>query len=90
MDDKWLEAIIADDDLGLLNIKQTSSAPTADEHLVNNFNAISEFVAKHGKPPSANFANPIEFSLFARLNGIKENAEHVEALKPHDRFGLLD
>ena len=41
----WLQDMIADDDLGLLNVKKKTSALTADEQLVSKFNEINYFVA---------------------------------------------
>lgn len=39
-DFSWLQDMIADDDLGLLNVKKKTSALTADEQLVSKFNEI--------------------------------------------------
>jgi len=89
MDYNWLQQIVDDDDLDLLKIKATSGKPTADKHLLNGFEGINDFVANYGKHPEANMANPIEFQLYSRLKGIKNNAEHTLALDQYDIYGLL-
>lgn len=87
--DNWLENMIADDDLGLLNVKKKNSAPTADEQLVSKFNEINEFYSKHGKEPEANMANISEYMLASRLKAIRENHEQYMALADYDEFNLL-
>lgn len=89
MDYNWLKQIVDDDDLGLLKLKVTSSKPTADEHLLNGFEGINNFVANYDRHPEANMANPIEFQLYSRLKGIKNNAEHKSALEQYDIHDLL-
>ncbi|PCH96396.1 MAG: hypothetical protein COB83_05785 [Gammaproteobacteria bacterium] len=89
MDYNWLQQIVDDDDLDLLKIKSTSGKPTADEHLLNGFEGINDFVANYGRHPEANMADIIEYQLFSRLDSIKNNAEHTLALEQYDIHGLL-
>jgi hypothetical protein len=89
MDSNWLQQIVNDDDLGLLKLKVTSQIPTADEHLLNGFIGINDFVSQHGKHPTANMANIIEYQLFSRLESIKKNIPHKLALEQYDIHGLL-
>jgi hypothetical protein len=89
MDYNWLKQIVDDDDLGLLKLKPASGKPTADEHLLNGFEGINDFVAKYGKHPEANIADPIELQLYSRLKGLKNNAEHKLALEQYDIHDLL-
>lgn len=48
----WLQDMIADDDLGLLNVKKKTCGLTADEQLVSKFNEINNFVTQHGRVPA--------------------------------------
>lgn len=89
MDYNWLKQIVDDDDLGLLKLKATSGKPTADEHLLNGFEGINDFVANKGRHPEANMADIIEYQLFSRLTSIKSNAEHKSALEQYDIHDLL-
>jgi hypothetical protein len=89
MDDNWLKQIVDDDDFGLLKLKETTGKPTADEHLLNGFEGINDFVVNNGRHPKANMANIIEYQLFSRLASIKDNAEHKSALEQYDIHDLL-
>ena len=85
----WLENMIADDELGLLNVKKRNSAPTADEQLVSKFNEINEFFSKYDREPESNMANISEYMLASRLKSIRENHEQYMALADYDEFNLL-
>jgi len=87
--ENWLENMIADDDLGLLNVKKKTSAPTADEQLVSKFNEINEFFSKHGREPELNMASISEYMLASRLKAIRENHDQYMALADYDEFNLL-
>jgi hypothetical protein len=90
MDDlSWLESMVADDDIGLLNVKKKNSAPSADEQLVSKFNEVNEFVLKHGNEPEANMTNVSEYMLASRLKAIRENHEQSMALADYDIHDLL-
>lgn len=87
-EDKLFE-IFNSDPFGLLEAKEKPKSVTADDRLVASFEEINDFYEKHNKEPEK--TNDMhERKLFSRLQGIKENAEKVEALKPLDRFNLLD
>ena len=81
--------MIADDDLGLLNVKKKTSALTADEQLVSKFNEINDFVTQHGCVPAKNMANITEYMLASRLEAIKANPEQYMALADYDAHNLL-
>ncbi|MFH4325237.1 hypothetical protein WAJ71_22090, partial [Acinetobacter baumannii] len=74
-DFSWLQDMIADDDLGLLNVKKKMSALTADEQLVSKFNEINNFVTQHGRVPTKNMANITEYMLASRLEAVQANPE---------------
>ena len=87
-EDKLLE-IFNSDSFGLLETKEKPKSVTADDRLVASFEEINDFYEKHDKDPERT-NDMYERKLFSRLQGIKENPEKVEALKPLDRFNLLD
>ncbi len=81
--------VIEDDDMGLLDVKPKTSAPTADEHLISKFNEINEFITANKREPEADMANVPEFMLSQRLNAIRQNPEQCQALVPIDTHNLL-
>lgn len=81
--------MIADDDLGLLNVKKKTSTLTADEQLVSKFNEINNFVAQNGRVPAKDMTNISEFMLASRLEAIKSNPEQYMALADYDEHNLL-
>ena len=87
--DTFLADITTNDQHGLLEVKKTSSAPTADEHLISKFSEINDFVAANGREPEADMANVSEFMLNQRLNSIRSNEEHSKALQKYDVHTLL-
>lgn len=89
MDEDWLKKILDDDDLGLLKVKPKNSVPTADQHLINKFNELVEFVDTFKREPEANMANVSEFMLHKRLMSIRSNADQCAALEELDKHGLL-
>ena len=90
MDKDDLLKLINDDDLGLLNVKPKQSAiVTADERLIASFTQINQFVADNGREPESGKGIQ-EHQLYARLNGIRESAEKMEALASLDGHGLLN
>ncbi|MFH4284642.1 hypothetical protein WAJ30_19780, partial [Acinetobacter baumannii] len=88
-DFSWLQDMIADDDLGLLNVKKKMSALTADEQLVSKFNEINNFVTQHGRVPTKNMANITEYMLASRLEAVQANPEQYMALADYDEHNLL-
>lgn len=82
--------LIEDDDLGLLNVKpKQSAAATADERLIASFTQINQFVTENGREPESGKGIQ-EHQLYARLNGIRESVEKMEALTNLDEHGLLN
>ena len=88
-DFNWLQDMIADDDLGLLNVKKKTSALTADEQLVSKFNEINNFVTQHGRVPEKNMADISEYKHAIRLDAMKANPEQYMALADYDEHNLL-
>lgn len=84
----WLQKIVDDDDLGLLDVKPKSVSITADERLVKSFEEINKFMEENKREPE--LSNDIlENSLYYRLEGIREDNNKINQLKEFDTFGLL-
>ena len=89
VDLEWLQAVIADDDLGLLKVKPKKSAPTADDHLIAKFTEISDFVLVNNREPIADMGNIPEYMLHKRLESIRSDHEKCQSLAAIDEQGLL-
>jgi hypothetical protein len=86
---KSLEDIFNDDPYGLLNVKPSSSpARNADERLLASFLEIVAFYEKNNREPEL-VTEINEYQLYSRLKGMREDAEKIEMLKAHDKYGLL-
>lgn len=84
----WLQKIIDDDDLGLLNVKPKNVRITSDERLIKSFEEINKFIEENKREPE--LSNDIlENSLYYRLEGIREDTNKINQLKEFDMFGLL-
>lgn len=89
VDLEWLQAVIADDDLGLLKVKPKNNTPTADDHLIAKFTEISDFVTANNRQPTADMSNVPEYMLHKRLESIRANSEQCQALATIDGHNLL-
>jgi hypothetical protein len=87
--EKELEAIIANDPLGLLHVKPKAASITPDDRLIQSFQEINQFYALHNREPSES-DDINERKLFSRLRHIKNDYEKSMALKAFDENGLLD
>jgi len=84
-----LDEILNNDPLGLLGEpKSRAKALNEDDRLTSSFEEINGFFEKNGREPQKS-TNMNERTLNARLEGIRQNPEKIEALKPYDRFNLL-
>ena len=84
-----LDEILADDPLGLLSEpKVRTKSLNEDDRLVGSFEEINAFIQNYGHEPQKS-TNMSERTLFSRLQGIRENPEKIAALKPYDRFNIL-
>lgn len=86
--EEWLQKIIDDDDLGLLDVKPKNVRLTADERLVNSFEEINRFIEENKRLPQLS-GDILENSLFYRLEGIREDPDKTNQLKEYDKFNLL-
>lgn len=85
---KSLEDIFANDEFGLLDVKDAPKPVTENERLINSFDEIVEFYQSNNRLPVE--GNSIkERKLFYRLKSIKENDEKSQFLKQFDKNGIL-
>ena len=86
--EEWLQKIIDDDDLGLLDVKPKNVRLTADERLVKSFEEINKFIEENKREPR--LSNDIlENSLYYRLEGIREDSNKIKTVR-RDGYGYPD
>ena len=84
-----LEDILSNDPLGVLaEAKPKAKSINEDDRLITSFEEINSFIEANGHEPKKS-TNMSERTLYSRLQGIKDNPEKIEYLKPYDRFNLL-
>lgn len=84
-----LEDILSNDPLGILvEAKPKAKSINEDDRLIASFEEINSFIETNGHEPKKS-TNMSERTLYSRLQGIKDNPEKIEYLKPYDRFNLL-
>ena len=89
MADFLLDEILDNDPLGLLSEpKSGAKALSEDDRLVSSFEEINAFIEQNGYEPKKS-TSMSERTLHARLQGIRQNPEKIEYLKPYDRFNIL-
>lgn len=89
MADFLLDDILDNDPFGLLSEpKASTKLLNEDDRLLVSFEEINAFIEKNGFEPKKS-TNMSERNLFSRLEGIRQNLEKIEALKPYDRYNLL-
>lgn len=90
MDRDLLLQIIEDDDQGLLKIRsKPRSSQDPNEHLISAFQEINDFIYETGYEPQPNREDSREFSLYSRLNSLRENSDHIQLLLKYDKFKIL-
>jgi hypothetical protein len=83
-----LNHIFGNDPLGLLEIRAINPVVTSDDRLIATFKEINDFFDKNGCEPNKS-TDMNERGLFARLKGLRNNPDKIQALKIYDRFNLL-
>jgi hypothetical protein len=89
IDADTLRQMIAEDELGLLELPVKPKVVTAEDRLIASFKEITDFVREHGREPAANAADMGEMKLFFRLDAMAKNDDQREALEEHDELGIL-
>lgn len=86
-----LQEIFDSDPLGLLDLKEASKQERrdADWRLRDQFAEITQFFEDNQRLPSSDGADMSEFTLAARLEGIKRDPKKVKALLDLDTYNLL-
>ncbi|MHB1999492.1 MAG: GIY-YIG nuclease family protein [Solirubrobacteraceae bacterium] len=81
--------MLAEDELGLLELPEKTPAPTPEDRLVAAYEEIAEFTRQHGRVPERNPADVGEFKLATRLEAMCADDEQRRMLEPVDELGLL-
>jgi len=84
-----LDEILEGDPLGLLSEPRATVRPiNEDDRLVSSFEEINAFIEQNEREPQKS-TNMNERALHVRLEGLRQNPEKIEYLKPYDRFNIL-
>ncbi|MDD5202528.1 MAG: GIY-YIG nuclease family protein [Sulfurimonas sp.] len=84
-----LDEILEGDPLGLLSEPRAmTKSVNEDERLISSFEEINAFVEKNSREPTKK-SDMSERNLYSRLEGIRQNPEKIEYLKPYDKFDIL-
>lgn len=89
IDAHTLKTMIAEDELGLLELPVKAQAITTDQRLAANFDEITEFVRAHNREPAPGGSDVAEIKLHARLQALRDNDEARGVLAVRDEFSLL-
>lgn len=81
-----LDEILEGDPLGLLSEPRPIVRPI--DRLVSSFEEINAFIEQNEREPQKS-TNMNERALHVRLEGLRQNPEKIEYLKPYDRFNIL-
>lgn len=84
-----LDALMAADEDGLLDMPEKPLPVTETDRLRRAFREVNEFVTAEGREPDPETMNISERKLGARLVGIRASKAKTEALKDIDEHGLL-
>ena len=86
-----LQEIFDSDPLGLLDIKETPKQERRDEdwRLIEQFGEITQFYEDNQRLPNGDGADISEYTLAARLSGIKSDPKKVKILHEYDMYNLL-
>lgn len=86
-----LQEIFDSDPLGLLDIKETPKKERRDEdwRLIEQFGEITQFYEDNQRLPNGDGADISEYTLAARLSGIKSDPKKVKILHEYDMYNLL-
>jgi hypothetical protein len=86
-----LQEIFASDSFGLLDIKETSEHKRRDEdwRLIEQFREITRFYEDNRRLPSGDGEEINEYTLAARLDGIRQDPKKVKLLLKFDTYNLL-
>lgn len=89
MEGTEIEAMLAEDEFGLLEMEPETVTLTEDDRLIVKFAEITSFVEENGREPEANPVRMSEMTLALRLKALREDDRQREFLKEHDRLDLL-
>jgi len=86
-----LQEIFDSDSLGLLDVKDKSKQERRDEdwRLIEQFGEITQFYEDNQRLPNGDGGDIAEYTLAARLSGIKSDPKKVKILREYDMYNLL-
>lgn len=86
-----LQEVFDSDPLGLLDIKETPKQERRDEdwRLIEQFGAITQFYEDNQRIPNGDGGDINEYTLAARLDGIRRDPKKVKTLLEFDTYNLL-
>ena len=86
-----LQDIFDSDPLGLLDVKEISKQERREEdwRLIEQFGEITQFYEENQRLPSGDEGDISEYTLAARLSGIKSDPKKVKILQEYDMYNLL-
>lgn len=90
MDKDLLIKFISEDADDLLYVKPALQHQNPNDRLILKFQEINEFIRENYREPSSNSADIHEFSLGVRLSSFKQNDIHIQKLREHDVFEILE
>lgn len=82
-----LDDIFSDDAFWLLEVKQKSSAVSAEDRLIQSFEEINSFYKHHDREPEKTSWK--ERNLYSRLQGMRTDQYKIDILKKYDTYNLL-
>lgn len=87
-----LDDIFFDDDSATVfaGVKAKQDKLSVDDKLLGKLRAIEIFYEEHQRLPSAVGADLKEKTLYRSLMALKSDTAHLDALKTHDQYGLLE
>lgn len=84
------EILNAEDEFGLLDVKQPAAPLTSGNLLADRFNDITEFYIEQGRLPQKEGDSLREQLLAARLDALLKDKSQHDMLQQYDVYGLLD
>jgi len=87
-----LQEIFDSDPLGLLEIKETPKQERREEdwRLIEQFGEITQFYEDNQRIPNGDGGDINEYTLAARLDGIRRDPKKVKTLLEFDTYNLLN
>lgn len=86
---EFLKEITEKDQSGIFNKTKKEEIFVEYDHLKRGFDEINDFFKKVGREPENNINNIKEYTLYKRLNHIRNNSQQCQDLQNDDKYKLL-